>query len=234
MIKRAVYCGTLCLALAGATLQAGTLIIGTPATAGNCDPFGCPGFFGLGTYQQVYTSAAFPGTIAIDDLTFYQSQVLHNGGQTSDATFTLSLSYTSAGPGDLDLSDGPNANIESGTEDTFFSGTLPALTPYINENLLVFSGTPFTYNPADGNLLLTVTVTDATDTLPYLYLDQSGTIEPTSNAYFGSVNGGNNPGLVTGVDYTASTSPTPEPASVLLVLAGIGLLGYRSRHWHNN
>jgi len=228
------------MALAGASLQAGTLVIGTPAENSNCDPFGCPAFFGLGTYQQVYSNAAFPGAITIDDLIFYQSETLLNGGSPSNGTYTLSLSYTSAGPGDLNLSNGPSANVESGTEQQFFSGALPALSVYTppppgpgTENILTFAGTPFLYNPADGNLLLTVTETGATDSKPYLYLDQSGGDNPTSNAYFGTVNGGNNPGLVTGVEYSTSIAAVPEPASVLLVLAGIGLLGYRGRRRHN-
>src|ERR1017187_250739 len=71
MIKRVVCVGALCLAFAGASLQAGTLILGDPPmpNTGNCDPFGCPAFFGLGTYQQVYLSTAFPGAITIDALT---------------------------------------------------------------------------------------------------------------------------------------------------------------------
>jgi hypothetical protein len=234
MRKRAVFGMAIGLTLAGVSLQADTLIIGTPANTANCDPFGCPAFFGLGTYQQVYSNAAFPGAMTIDDLILYESQVLHNGGKPSNGTYTLSFSYTTAAPGNLDLQDGPAANIAAGTEEQFFTGTLPALTPFATENLLNFSGTPFAYNPADGNLLLTVTVTGATDSKPYLYLDKSGSTSVTSDAYFGTVNGGNNPGLVTGLQYTVSTSPAPEPASLLLVLGGIGLIGYQRRRRHNN
>src|ERR1039458_1786392 len=129
MRKRAVFGMAIGLTLAGVSLQAGTLIIGTPADTANCDPFGCPAFFGLGTYQQVYSNAAFPGAITIDDLILYQSEVLHNGGMPSNGTYTLSFSYTTAAPGNLDLNDGPDANIAAGTEEQFFTGTLPALTP---------------------------------------------------------------------------------------------------------
>jgi len=230
MTKRAVYCAVLFVALAGASLQAGTLVLGQPGATGNCDPFGCPAFFGLGTYQQVYASTAFPGAIDIDDLTFYQALVLDNGGKPGGGTYTLSLSYTSDAPGDLDLTGGPNANIEAGTEEAFFTGTLPALTADGTTNLLTFAGTPFAYDPADGNLLLTVTLSGATNSTPYLYLDQSGSTLVTSDAYFGVANGGNEPGLVTGFDYTTTTGiVTPEPGSLLLVLAGIGLIAYQGR-----
>jgi hypothetical protein len=217
--------------LAGASLQADTIVLGIPAVSANCDPIGCPTFFGLGTYQQVYLGNAFPGAMTIDDIGFYQSEVLGNGGQLAGGTFTLSLSYTTASPlGGLDVSNGPSANIEPGTEEQFFTGTLPAFTPYATENILTFSGTPFAYNPADGNLLLTVSVTGGTDSTPYLFMDETGTTPVTSSAYFGTGNGANSTGLVTGINYTPATGPsTPEPASLVLVLAGIGLIGYKVR-----
>ena len=251
MIKRVVCVGALCLAFAGASLQAGTLILGDPPmpNTGNCDPFGCPAFFGLGTYQQVYLSTAFPGAITIDALTFFQGQILNNGGLPAGGTYTLTFSNTSAAPGNLNLTD-PNGNIGSGSEG-FFTGTLPALTADGTAKLLAFTGTPFAYNPADGNLLLTVAVTGATNSPPYLSLDEAQcgpkTVCPTgssvvsSNAYFGAykgapVSGGNDiGGLVTIFDYTSPTGvPTPEPGSLLLVLGGIGLIGYQRRRRHNN
>jgi hypothetical protein len=221
MIKRAVCRVMLCMALAGAGLQAGNLVVGDPPLrgTGNCDPFGCPAFFGLATYQQVYSSADFPGDISIDGLSFFETQVLSNGGVPAGGTYTLFFSYTSLDPGDLNLTN-PNLNVGSGNQG-FFTGTLPALTPETGGYELIIMGTPFVYNPADGNLLLTVT------------LSPPGSSVASSNAYFGfqngePVNGGNDiGGLVTGFDYGAVT--TPEPGSLFLVLAGIGLIGYRKR-----
>src|ERR1039457_2056112 len=114
--------------LAVCSLQAGSLVLGNPPKTGtgNCDPFGCPAFFGLGTYQQVYLGTAFPGAITIDALTFFQGQILNNGGLPAGGTYTLTFSNTSAAPGNLNLTD-PNGNIGSGSEG-FFTGTLPALT----------------------------------------------------------------------------------------------------------
>jgi hypothetical protein len=247
MPKKVVCVGALCLAFAGASLQAGTLILGNPPMqrTGNCDPFGCPGFFGLGSYQQVFLNSAFPGAITIDGLDFFQGQVAGNGGVPAGGTYALTFSYTAAAPGALDLTNANN-NVGSGSA-AFFTGTLPALTPNgAAGNLLVFTGTPFAYNPADGNLLLTVAVTGATNSQPYLSLDEAqcgpktfcptGSSVVSSNAYFGAykgapVSGGNDiGGLVTLFDYTIPTGvPTPEPGSLLLVLAGIGLIGYQGR-----
>ena len=228
MIKRALSCGFLFLALASVSLHADTIVLGIPAVSANCDPFACPKFFGLGSYQQVYLDSAFPEAMTIDDIGFYQSEILNNGGSLAGGTFTLNLSYTTAAPGDLSLAS-PDANIKAGTEEEFFTGALPAVTPYQTENILTFSGTPFAYNPADGNLLLTVSVAGGTDSTVSLFLDETGTTPVTSSAYFGSENGANTTGLVTGINFTPATGPTPEPGSLLLVLAGIGLIGYQVR-----
>jgi PEP-CTERM motif-containing protein len=244
MINRAVYRGMLCLALAGASLQASSLVLGDPPMlgTGNCDPFGCPGFLGLGTYQQVYLSTAFPGAISIAGLTFFEGQVLGNGGLPAGGTYTLSFAYTSLAPGDLNLTN-PSANIGSGGQ-LFFNGALPALTTEASGNELIITGAPFVYNPADGNLLLSVTITGAFNAGPALYLNEAacgpktacpaGSSVVSSNAYFGSLNGtpvsgGNDVGgLVTGFDYS-TVGAVPEPGSLLLVLAGIGLIGLRKK-----
>ncbi|HLY18561.1 MAG TPA: PEP-CTERM sorting domain-containing protein [Bryobacteraceae bacterium] len=226
------------LAFTGVALRANILVVGDPPMlgTGNCDPFGCPGFLGLSTYQQVYLSSAFPSSISIVGLTFYEGQV-HNGGQPAGGSYTLSFSYTTFAPGSLDLTN-PNNNISSSSEN-FFSGALPTLTPEGGGNFLVISGTPFVYNPADGNLLLTVTVTGGTNSGTPLFLNESvcgpqticpqGSSVVTGNAYFGNANGGNDiGGLVTGFDY--STSPTtPEPGTLISALAGFGLIAYRRR-----
>ena len=234
MIKKVVSVGALFLGLTGIGLQAGTVVVGDPAVAntGNCDPFGCPLFFGLGTYQQVYVNSAFSQAITIDGISFMDSVVGNNGGTPAGGSYSLNFSYTSDAPGTLDLGN-YNNNITAG-EQNFFTGTLPSLTPSGTEKLLTFNGTPFAYDPSQGNLLLTVTVTGGTGAPPFLYLDQSecgpktycpaGSGITTTDAYFGSYSGGNDTGgLVTAFTYTVPTGvTTPEPSSLILVLAGIG------------
>jgi hypothetical protein len=209
----------------GFGLQAGNLIIGEPplTATGNCDPFGCPAFFDLGTYQQVYTDAAFSGESTITALTFYDSEI-QNNAVPATGTYTLSLSYSNNGPGELNLIN-PNNNITSGSQ-VFFTGSVPQLS----QNMLVFGGTAFDYNPADGNLLLTITMVDPSDLVPTLFLDQSAMTNQTTNAFFGSFNGGNNTGgLVTGFTMLPSAVSTPEPGSLFFILGGVSLIAYLRR-----
>jgi len=238
MLIRAVCRGMFCLVMAGASLQAGNLVLGDPPMlgTGNCDPFGCPAFIGLGTYQQVYLNSAFPSPISIAGLTFFDSQVLGNGGLPNGGTYTLVFSYTSLDPGDLNLTN-PGLNVGSGSQG-FFTGALPTLTQEVGGKELIITGAPFVYNPADGNLLLTVTVSGAVSPGPSLYLNEAqcgpqtvcpaGSSVISSEAYFGYANGGNDTGgLVTGFDYGSVS--TPEPATLLLVLAGIALVRFPAR-----
>ncbi|MGO4884698.1 MAG: PEP-CTERM sorting domain-containing protein [Bryobacteraceae bacterium] len=236
-MRRGVLAPVFLFVMVGAGLRADSLVLGDPPILGTgfCDPFGCPGFDGLGTYQQVYVSSAFPGSISIDALTFYAGQVL--GGTPAGGTYTVSLSYTPFGPGGLSLAS-PGANIGADSE-VFFSGSLPPLTPEGIHDELILDGTPFTYDPADGNLLMTVSVTGGMDPDTKLYLNEAacgpqtacpaGSMVVSSDVYFGSSTQGNiEGGLVTGFDYTTGVA-TPEPASVLLVIAGLGAVACARR-----
>jgi len=209
----------------GFGLQASSFVIGEPPliATGNCDPFGCPEFFGLGTYQQIYTSSAFSGDSTITGLTFYDEQV-QNGAKPAGGTYTLSLSYSPKALGALDITN-PNENVGSDSR-VFFNGPLP----FLAQTTLDFPGSPFTYDPADGNLLLTVTVSKPSDNAVTLYLDQSSATAQTTDAYFGIANGGNNTGgLVTGFTVAPSTA-TPEPGSLFLMLGGAAaLIAYRRK-----
>lgn len=196
------------------------VIVGLPALSrtGNCSPFGCPAMLGEETYQQVYSSAVFSGSIDITDLEFFNTE--HAGGSLSTANFSLSLSYTSKIPGFLN-SGNPLNNIGSGSQ-TFFSGSLPGLS----NGILDISGTPFLYDPSQGDLLLTVSITGAVPNSDPLFLDQSQNDAQTSRALFGASGAiaAFNTGLVTGF-----ASNLPEPSAVWFIGAGILFVGRRYR-----
>jgi hypothetical protein len=240
MIRHAACRGMLCIVLIAAGLYASplcqpgtsgvTCTVGTPAqtATGNCDPFGCPAFFGLETYQQVYSATSLP-MMMIGSITFFDTQV-HNGGNPAGGTYTISLSYSNAQTGNLDLND-PANNVGAGSE-VFFTGTLPSLTTIGvgAREMTLTGGLPFDYNPADGNLLMTVTVNSAADGIPFLYLDQAADMSQTSNAYFASpggvnINGGNDVGGLVTAFSGQLPGGVPEPGSMLLFLSGAGVIG---------
>ncbi|MFN7998763.1 MAG: PEP-CTERM sorting domain-containing protein [Bryobacteraceae bacterium] len=215
--------GCLCVPARATSLGTDTLVIGQPALTytGNCDPFGCAALFGLGVYEQVYSSQAFSGALTISSVAFFNTAI-KNGGQPSGGTYTLELSYTTHSPGALDLSNYAN-NIGAGNE-VFYTGTLPSIA----DQMLSFAGTPFQYDPSQGNLLLTVLVSNPSDTYPNLSLDQAASKTVTSSAYFGTyrgspISGGNTSGgLVTAFGFTSAAQPgtVPEPGSLYLMLGG--------------
>lgn len=122
------------------TLRA-DVIIGLPAIVnnGNCIPFGCPGSYPITTYQEDYTSTAFPGPVTITGIDFFNTEFI--GGVPAAGTYDFSLSYTSKPVGALDLTN-PANNITSGSQ-AFFGGSLPGLSG----GMLDFTGTPFSYDP---------------------------------------------------------------------------------------
>lgn len=210
--------------------KAGYIVIGSPGDASNLLPFGANG---LTAYQQVYNANQFTsGIIAINGIAFFNT--ISPGGNITPATYSVYLSTTSVPVSSL----APGAASSNlGSDNTlFFSGTLG--DPVTNGGFTI-NGTPFTYNPADGNLLIDIVVTNPTG---------SGSVPLDANAFgnFGTVSSRSDDldpsgvasigwGLVTGFDFTPGASdPTviPEPASIaafgFLTLAG-GVYCWRRR-----
>jgi hypothetical protein len=144
------------LLLCAVPAVASTIVVGAPPLGGNGFglPFGLPY---LGTFQEVYSSGLFNGTIAIDSLDFYNTQVGSNIKELDVGQVTISLSTTSADWNSLSYNLASNLGPNN-TE--VFSGVIDEPWSF-PDTLTINFNQPFTYVPADGNLLVTVDVLDS-------------------------------------------------------------------------
>lgn len=205
-----------------------SVTVGSGSNAGTCYPFGCPSLNAITAYQQVYSATAFSGVQAINTLSFAKAFGL---GTFDTATYTISLSTTAKSVLGLDTDNiWNNVGADNIVLGTF---TLSGAAPLV----LSFSGAEFDYDPALGNLLLNVAISNVTTAgpnllpisyAPYFAADQTTSV--TSNLY-GNVDGyrQGNFALITTFDLVTPTN-VPEPMTASII--GIGLLGMAAVRRH--
>lgn len=206
--------------LAGSA-NATTVTIGTPNSSG-CAPFTCGG-----SWQQVYGASAFSGVSLFDTVSFFYDQTFRPGDLvTGDLTITF---YLTSSPVD-GLSVDWNANRGQLLSNL---GTF-TLDGSLAPDVLSFEGAPFLYNPADGNLLMEMSVL-LTAPLPgqlragaYQYaVDFS---DQTSRYPSGQGGNADTLGLVTQFGFNG----VPEPATWAMMLLGFGAVGVALRRNRRN
>jgi len=182
---------------------AGSVTVGTE-NQNNCIPFSCSNDYGVTEDQQVYSSAAFSGPIAITSFDLY---AIPDPGPVNGGTYNVYFSTTAAPVNGL--SSNLAANV--GADNQFFGQYI--FTP--NQNLsgtVVFSGATFNYNPSAGNLLMTVLISNVSGGFSIAafesdYGDDMSRATNTAGPFY--------EGLVT--TFNSSVSSAPEPATTVLL-----------------
>ena len=213
-MRKGVLFGTIILAVFCAPAGASSIVIGAPTDpGGNAFPFGGAFMGNPGTrYQQAYASTDFSGPMSIVGIDF-----LHGTGTLAGRTYFLYFSTITAG---IDTLSNSNFASNLGPDNTLFatralSGAAPAT--------LSFTGGPFLYNPASGNLLLDIIISPGGVPPNGSYDARNGTAVGTFSRYHNFGIGNSGYGLVTQFDFV------PEPST--FILAGFGLASVAFRRF---
>ncbi len=199
---------------------ANAVVIGS-SDGGNCYPFMCND---SGTsvgqsihYQQIYLGSLFGGPSSFDTISFSSWT---GSGTVLGGTYAISFSTTSAAIG-AGYPIGPLANTAG-----FFTGTLGGA---VGASFSI-TGTSYDFNPADGNLVMDIVVTNQ-DNVPngsgnsYNWADYTGV--QTTRAY--DLSGRTSNGLGALVTEFNTVGTVPEPTTWALMIAGFGMVGLAAR-----
>lgn len=202
--------------------SAGTITVGTFDSI-NAAPFDV--LIYSGEYQQLYVSSDFAGPVTINSLGFAEGS-LSGSGETINVT--ISLSTTSATPSTLST----NYAANKGPDFTqVFSQTISYTSTGLGNFDLVFNISPFSYNPAEGNLLMDVVLHGGANTGPFLGGDFEATSDLTTTrifnlAGFGAPTSSYGEAEAQGLVTQFGVTPTPEPSSLsIIVLGALALKG---------
>jgi hypothetical protein len=196
------------LLLSASLALAGTIVFGVHDDSDGCTPATCGAFpFASLEYQQVYSASAF---LAQSDGAFRIDAIELAGiFQNASVNLTISLSTTARAVGALDSSD-LASNL--GPDNAVFLNYSGPVGP-------VFTGTPFYYDPAMGNLLMDIVVNSfSVGTKPSVHVwedKDSGVMSRAANM------GGSGFSDLEGMVTTFEGETVPEPSSILLLTGAL-------------
>lgn len=197
------------------------VLVGTPGPAAtqDCIAFGCGN-----TAQFVFDSSYFAGPISITELQFFNS-VPENPDTFDPGTYTFKLATST---NDFLTPSATFANNVGGDEQLFATVVIAggAVPPVFS-----FTGTPFNYDPTNGDLLLEIDKAGSTNTFS-AFFDYNGPNDQNfkvsrvwNNDGSASGNVDINYGPVT--NFISTAAAVPEPMT--LTLTGLGLAGIAAR-----
>jgi hypothetical protein len=190
----------------------GTVTVGRTTTK-DSHPFGIRSTnVYTGEFQQIYASTAFANIMTIHGVAFISGSPQL---ETADYDLTVSLGTTSRTPA------APGTTYISSLTPVFSGDASQVFTAAHDFDLVLNFTVPFTYNPADGNLLLDVVMVSARGSTTSYFDAQDGSLVMGTLWSDGtSVVGTGNYGLVT-------EFAIPEPSTFALLDLGGLLLSTR-------
>jgi hypothetical protein len=229
----------LATAATGATLVVPGANTAVEGATNNGLPFNI-GLFNFSTirYQQVYDSSEFPsGTILITGMRFRPDSIVGDAFAAVLPDVDIYLSTTSASAGALssifaDNLGADNTMVLTGT--IALSSAATGAGPRDFDIEFLFT-TPFSYNPANGNLLLDVFNFGGGTTTQF---DAISTSAVTARVFSSAADGVNDAeggapsrlGLITQFIYErASDEPVPEPSTYLMMAGGLAAISLLRR-----
>lgn len=195
----------------------------------NTYPFGKTDLY-IGEYQQLYNAGAFPGTATITSVGFESVKLIATGPETLTFSLSLSTSPSSIGNPSHDFAANKGADFT-----TVFDSSITFTGQNNGTFDLVVPTTPFTYNPAAGNLLVDVVIKSSSGS--GLASFNFGPSNDVSRVYWiggdprsGATSVGVHEGLLTRFTLTSAASvPEPGVLAECGVAGVLALLGLRRR-----
>lgn len=214
-MKNLIKLAAIGLSIGTACAPAQALVIGTADSTSSL-PFGSTtsGYY----YQQIYSASSL-SAMNISQISFYNR--LAPGGTTRPGTYVLYLSTSTLNVASFDETNSIEYPYLDSSFTEVFNGELPSLA---NGRLDIALSTLFNYNPAAGNLVLTIKKFDlASGGGIQLDADNNNGL---TNLRMSSYKYNFNQGLVTGFNDIAAV---PEPATWAMMMGGLALIGVSMR-----